>query len=142
MKNRKKDLVVFEYENKRAKIQLELQTTLKDLIKSDIPIIVEGKRDKEALVEIGVKENRILLVSHKTVFEIVDLLTTNKAKEVINLLDGDLNGKKKSSELYQNSKGIKINREIRRIIFKHVKSKRIEDLLNYLERNEIVKKFI
>lgn len=137
MKNRKKDLVVFEYEDKRAKIQSELQTTLKDLIKSDLPVIVEGKRDKEALLEIGVKENRILLVSHKTIFEIVDLLITNKAKEIINLLDGDINGKKKSSELYQNSKGIKINREIRRIIFKHVKSKRIEDLLNYLERNLI-----
>lgn len=137
MKNRK-DLAIFDYEDRITKIPKELYLTLKRLINSKAPIIVEGKRDKEAFLKIGVEEDRIFLVSHKTIFEILEILKTAESNEIINLLDGDFNGRKKSSEIYQNSKGIKINRGFKRIIFKHIKSKRMEDLLNYLNKNEII----
>lgn len=127
--------VIFRYGNEYAKIDSRLADVLEKLICSDALIIVEGKRDKEALLEIGIDKDRIILIAQKTILEILDKLRKKRVREIIDMIDTDYAGRKMSADLYKNAGNIKINQKLKRIILTKIRSKRVEDLLNFLERN-------
>lgn len=122
--------VLFGFDGKNAKIQEELSDALRKLISSDSKIVVEGKRDAAALRAIGVEKERIILTAQKP---ISDVLPKLRGKEIIDMLDNDEKGRKKSAELYKS--GLKINAKLKKIILSEIKSKHVEDLLNFLEKS-------
>lgn len=69
-----------------------LQKLFEDLVKEPYPILVEGPRDRDALVNGGIPEERIFMLHGNSLLEVEDQLATNK--QVILLLDYDKEGMK------------------------------------------------
>ncbi len=101
---------------------LELLDEIKDKT-----IIVEGKRDKEALCSFGLKN---VITLHKGLYETAESL---KSREVVILTDFDREGKgiaKKLNKILQ-SLGYKVDKESRRkisFLFSRLRIKKIEEL--------------
>lgn len=97
-------------------------------------IIVEGKKDKLSLEELGVKN--IVSISRKPLYSFIEGIN---AKEVIILTDLDKTGRKLYSVLKHNlqAKGIKIDAYFREYLFKHSKITQIEGLFRYLKKEGI-----
>jgi 5S rRNA maturation endonuclease (ribonuclease M5) len=115
----------------------ELKTVFHELIRasdSGAIIIVEGPSDRDSLRTLGV-EGEILLASTQPDVNLVDSITPDA--EVIILSDWDTEGKKIEERLNKlfSSKGIVVNTEFRRRIFRLVgrEIKSIENLSQYLE---------
>ena len=97
-------------------------------------IIVEGKKDKKALQNFGIKN--IIELNKKPLFEIIENISNNNEKCII-LTDLDKHGKelygKLNSGLQQN--GIKVDNNFRNFLFKHTKLRQIEGLETYAINN-------
>ena len=75
------------------------------------PIIVEGKRDIEALKKLAIEGKIITAKAGKTLLELVSEIEETGAKEVILLLDFDRRGKELTKNLRQHLEklGIRLN---------------------------------
>lgn len=95
------------------------------------PIIVEGKKDKQALSSFGIKN---IFILNKPLFQIVELIA-DITDECLLLLDLDKEGKKIYSYLKKNLQrhGIKIDSKYREFLFKNTKLRNIEGLKNYIK---------
>jgi len=101
---------------------LELIKELKECV-----VIVEGKRDENALRKWGIKH--IITISGKPLSRIViSLFNSDIKKEVVILTDFDREGKRLASKLMKicNRYKIPVNRRLRREMMSYGKS-RIED---------------
>lgn len=105
---------------------------------NDIPVIIEGKKDKLALEELGL--SKIITLHKKPIFQIMEEL---KAEEVVILTDLDKEGKKLYGKLCQECTrlGIKVNNKLRNFLLKETELSCIEGLGRYLSHLE-EKKFI
>ncbi len=94
------------------------------LKKSNKFIIVEGKKDKQALEQLGIK--KIITFSNSPHFSIENL----SEKEVVILTDLDKHGKKLYSILKHNlqARGIKIDKQFREFLYKETRIRNIETL--------------
>ena len=94
---------------------------------SNKTILVEGKKDKEDLNNLGIKN--IITLKQKPIYKIVEEISEN-SKEVIILTDLDVEGKKLYSRLKSGLQkhGIKIDHEFREFLFKKSKITYIESL--------------
>lgn len=101
-------------------------------------IIVEGQKDIESLVNLGIK-NRIINVSQRNIFDVIDDI---KEKEVIVLTDFDKNGsslfKKYVKEL--NSSGKKVitlyYKELKKYLKKYIVE--IEQIYPFLQKRDLI----
>jgi len=88
------------------------------------PIVVEGKRDKEVLQELRIKN----------VYAVYEIrrIPTKKFKEVLILTDRDRKGKKIYKYLYNYfiSEGLIINNKLRELFFRMFGVVRVEELKN------------
>ena len=100
----------------------------------DTLIIVEGKKDKKALQNFGIKN--IIELNKKPIFEIIENISNNNEKCII-LTDLDKQGKelygKLNSGLQQ--RGVKIDNNFRNFLFKNTKLRQIEGLETYATNN-------
>lgn len=106
-----------------------------DKIKRDNTlIIVEGKKDRKALQNFGIKN--IIELNKKPLFEIIEYISNNNEKCII-LTDLDKQGKelygKLNSGLQQN--GVTIDNDFRNFLFKNTKLRQIEGLETYAANN-------
>ena len=87
----------------------DLAKIFEDLAKERAPILVEGKRDREALVAGGINRARILMHHGKSRLDVQDSL--EHADEVILLLDYDSEGTKISDDIKARLQeaGVRIN---------------------------------
>jgi len=93
---------------KQKKI-LQILTVIVEESAKGIPIIVEGKKDAEALRSLGMKGNVITAKSGgKTFLDVVSEIEQTGAAEVILLLDFDRRGKQGTQKLKQNLEYAKI----------------------------------
>ena len=96
-------------------------------------VIVEGKKDKNALESLGV-ENIFILNGplYKNIEEI-----SNKYQEVVILTDLDIEGRKLFSRLNSRlqERGIKVDNSFREFLFKETKLRQIEGIDSYIENN-------
>ncbi|HLC58172.1 MAG TPA: toprim domain-containing protein [Candidatus Nanoarchaeia archaeon] len=109
----------------------ELNSSIAKLKASNTLIIVEGKKDKQALSQFGIKNIKEL--SKHSIPEIIEEIA-EKEKACIILTDLDKEGKKlygKLSSGLQRS-GVKINNSFRNFLFKETKLRNIEGLKNYI----------
>ena len=104
-----------------------LLSALKD---KNIPVIVEGVKDKQALSAFGISN---IFVLNKPLFEIVELIA-EKTKDCAVLTDLDDEGKKLYSMLAEDlqHRGVKIDNSFRNFLFKKTQLRQIEGLITYL----------
>jgi 5S rRNA maturation endonuclease (ribonuclease M5) len=111
-------------------LNFQLHEFLEKLKKSKKLIIVEGNKDKEVLKKIGFK--KIYVISGKTLDKVAEEI---KEKEVIILTDFDEEGRKKFRLLkkFFQSKGTKVDKDVRRRLKFLFKIGKIEELKFYLK---------
>lgn len=110
----------------------ELNEEINKLKKTNKLIIVEGKKDKEALEKFGLKN--IIQLNKKPLFQIIEDIS-NKNKECVILTDLDKKGKQLYGKLNSGlcRYGVKVDNKFREFLFKHTKLRQIEGIDNYLE---------
>ena len=108
-----------------------LQNWFQELKQSNIPVIVEGKKDKLALQDLGVKS--IYTLSRKPIYAIAEEISSN-SKECIILTDLDKKGKLLFSKLSHDLQrmGVKINNKFRNYLYKETKISNIECLNKFI----------
>ncbi|OYT41312.1 topoisomerase [Candidatus Pacearchaeota archaeon ex4484_26] len=100
------------------------------------PIIVEGKKDQEALAKFGIKSEPI----HKTnraLNEVVDSLS--KKKECILLVDLDKAGRKFNTKMKNDLQhmGVKVNSRYRNFLLAKTRLRFIEGLDTYIKNLQL-----
>ncbi|GAG36196.1 unnamed protein product [marine sediment metagenome] len=98
-------------------------------------IIVEGKKDKNALEKLKVKN--VVAISRKPLYSFIEAINV---KEVIILTDLDKTGRKLYSVLKHKlqAKGVKVDSYFREYLFKNSRITQIEGLYHYLEKEKVV----
>ncbi len=111
----------------------ELLDYIEELKKSDKLIIVEGKKDKEALEQLGLKN--IITLSKKPIFQIIEDIS-KKTKEAVILTDLDRHGKELFGKLnsWLQYNGVKVDNKFREFLFKETKLRQVEGLVGYLSK--------
>lgn len=96
------------------------------------PILVEGKKDSEALAKFGIKSVQ-LHQANNSLGERVDELS--KYKECILLFDLDKSGRKLNARIKEGlqSAGVKVNNQFRNFLFTKTKLRFIEGLDTYIK---------
>ena len=99
---------------------------------SNILIIVEGRKDRNALNKIGIKN--IIELSKKPLYQIVEEVSGSN-NECIILTDLDKKGKELYGRLNSDlqRRGVKINNNLREFLFKNTKIRQIEGIKADLE---------
>ena len=108
-------------------IKEKFQELIDKVRDSDILIIVEGKKDRNALNKIGIKN--IIELSKKPLYQIVEEVSGSN-NECIILTDLDKKGKELYGRLNSDlqRRGVKINNKLREFLFKNTKIRQIEGL--------------
>lgn len=111
-------------------IKNELYEWITGLKNSNKLIIVEGKKDKRALEELGIKN---VVCLKNAIYKEIEEITENN-KEVIILTDLDKMGKKLYSKLKRGltERGITVDNYYREFLFKNTKLRQIEGITRYL----------
>ncbi len=102
-------------------------------------IVVEGKKDSGALIDLGVSEENIYPLKkplHAVVDEIVSLCEKGKCKRCMILTDLDSEGKRLYSVLQHKLKenGIVVENSFRNFLFRETNIRQIEGLKNHAPR--------
>jgi 5S rRNA maturation endonuclease (ribonuclease M5) len=114
---------------------LELLDWLESLKASEKYIVVEGSKDKSALMKLGIDEERIVTL-RRPAYAIAELLAT-KTKDVIILTDLDPEGKKHYMRLKTNLTrvGIRVDNKFREALFRQSKLSHIEGIDTYFKHH-------
>lgn len=110
-----------------------LEDWLNKLKNSEKPILVEGKKDKLALENLGIK-NKIITLKKRPLFKVIEDFS-DKHKECILLTDLDNEGKKLFGKLNSGlvHHGVKIDVSFRNFLFRKTGVRQIEELnLNHI----------
>ena len=112
----------------------DLGSYLKKLKKSNKIIIVEGKKDKEALEKLGIKN--IIELSKKPLFHVIEDIADN-GKECIILTDLDKKGKELYGKINSGLQkfGVKIDNSFREFLYKNTQLRQIEGITTYMKKN-------
>lgn len=110
----------------------EIRNLIEEIKNADILVIVEGKKDREALQKLGI--NNIIELSKKPLFQIVEDVA-NSNDECIILTDLDKKGKELFGKLNSDlqKRGLSVNNKFRDFLFRHTKLRQIEGMTSYLE---------
>ncbi len=109
---------------------LEIIEELAEIKNNKYLVIVEGKKDKKALNDLGI--GKIISFDNKPLFEIIENIDE---KDVAILTDLDVEGKKLFNKLryHLQKRGIRLHNGLRNALFKS-KLRHIEGLNSYLKR--------
>ncbi len=113
-------------------IKEEFQKLINKAKGSNILIIVEGKKDRNALNNIGIRN--IIELNKKPLYQIVEEVSSDN-DECIILTDLDKKGKELYGRLNSDlqRRGVKINNKLRDFLFKNTKIRQIEGIKADLE---------
>ena len=114
--------------------EIEFLEQIEKIKQSNILVIVEGKKDRKALENFGIKN--IIELNKKPIFEIIETIYSNN-RECIILTDLDKQGKELYGKLNSGLQqfGVKVDNNFRNFLFKNTKLRQIEGLVNYMENN-------
>jgi len=112
----------------------DLGLYLNKLKKSNKIIIVEGKKDKEALEKLGIKN--IIELSKKPLFQVIEDIADN-GKECVILTDLDKKGKELYGKINSGLQkfGVKIDNSFRAFLYKNTQLRQIEGITTYMKKN-------
>jgi 2,5-diamino-6-(ribosylamino)-4(3H)-pyrimidinone 5'-phosphate reductase len=124
-------------QEKEEKIRLVLESLAEESAKGT-PIIVEGKKDAEALKALGIEGNIIMAkTGGKTLLDVTSEVEKTEAREVILLLDFDRRGREWTRRLKQRLEktgtrpNIEFWSQLLQLVWREVKD--IEGLAPYME---------
>ena len=100
--------------NRDAILHAEITEEILRISESETQIIVEGKKDKESLMKLGLSN---IIVLNKPLYAVAESI---EAKEVLILTDLDAEGRKMYYKLksWLSSRGVKVDDTLRRLLFK------------------------
>jgi 5S rRNA maturation endonuclease (ribonuclease M5) len=112
----------------------ELEDWIAGLKTRNVPILVEGKKDRAALVSLGVADGNIFTIAgplYQNVEQIV-----SRTKKIIILTDLDPEGKKLYSRLKSDLSqfGVEVDDKFREFLFRKTKLRQIEGLSTYIDK--------
>lgn len=109
----------------------DLHLFLNALTTTNKPFIVEGKKDKLALNQLGISR---VIVINKPLYKLVEQIS-EKYREIIIFTDLDKEGKQLYGKLKPQleAHGVKIDRYFREFLYKNTKISNIESLSEYLK---------
>ena len=116
-------------------VSQELAALLSNLAESKVAIIVEGRKDKAALVKIGIDGSKIVVLNTKPLFVVAEAVAKDYDTAII-LTDLDAEGKKlygKLNTLLQQL-GVKVDGNVRNFLFKNTKLRQIEGITNIIRQ--------
>lgn len=110
-------------------VAAEFGQLLQKLSKSSAAVIVEGRKDKSALENLGVGGSRIILLNKKPLFAVAEAVAEDYG-EVAILTDLDAEGKKLYGLLNSllQQLGVKVDNSLRNFLFKKTKLRQIEGI--------------
>ncbi len=120
---------------RKLKLLTEILEKLAKEASRGVPIVVEGRKDREAIERLGIKGKVVEVKSSRQV--VVDVLDEVSGGEVILLVDFDRDGVELAKHIvsYLESEGVKVDstywREIKALVRRDVKD--VEGLPSYLE---------
>ena len=111
----------------------ELQFFIEKIKSSEILVIVEGKKDREALQKLGI--GNIVELSKKPLFQVIEDVAS-KNKDCIILTDLDAKGRELYGKLNRGLShfGIKVDDSFRNFLRKETQLRQIEGLRSYMEK--------
>ena len=111
----------------------ELNEWLDALKKTDKAIVVEGRKDREALRQLGVN-SEIIELNNRALYKVIESVADNH-KKVIILTDLDREGKRLYSILKSGllERGVEVDNIFREFLFKKTKLRQIEGLAAYIK---------
>lgn len=91
-------------------------------------VLVEGKKDKQALQLLGLEW--IMMIAGKSTYKVVDEVEQKKVREVVILTDLDSEGRRLYARLKRAFErgGIKVDRKFREFLFSETKYSTIEGI--------------
>lgn len=97
----------------------KLLKLIAELASSGMPIVVEGPRDRDALIALGISQEIIVLNTGRRIIQTCEYIASKHYKKVVILTDYDKTGGKLAGILKSNlrSMGIKYDLEYRKRIF-------------------------
>ncbi len=112
----------------------DIRDWIKNLRETKKLIVVEGKKDKQALARFGI--NNTITIANKATYKSIEEIS-NKNKDCILLLDLDKEGKKLFSKMrhHLQKNGVKIDNKFRNFLFKKTKLSHIEGLPRYIKNS-------
>ena len=120
--------------NKMPKLPKEIKSVIEEILtliekEKDSLVIVEGKKDKVALEELGLSN---IIILNKPLYEIVEKIN---AKRVLVLTDLDKEGKQLYAKLKKdlNKLGVVVDDRLRNLLFK-TDLRQIEGLTRHLKK--------
>lgn len=109
-----------------------LSEMIEKIIDSNVPVIVEGKKDSAALRKLGIAN--IIELSKKPIYSIVEEVA-EKTEDCVILTDLDRKGKELFGKLNEGLQrhGIRVDNTFREFLFKRTKLRQIEGITAELE---------
>lgn len=113
----------------------EIKEKIEEINQSEKKIIVEGKKDRAALENLGIKKQNIIELSKKPIFKVIEDIQKT-GKECIILTDFDKKGKELFGKLNSGLSrlGVKIDNSFREFLQKNTKLSHVEGLDSYLDK--------
>ncbi len=128
------DFTYFECSSGRLYVPRTLAEVFETMLDPENAVIVEGKKDRAALLELGVKKENIILTAQKTFPEVYETLRGAPFKKLILMLDNDSEG---NSEVRMIKREYSFEKRfdfvLRKTLFAHIYGQ-LENLRRYLER--------
>ena len=111
----------------------ELEEWLDAFKKTDKAIVVEGRKDREALRQLGVK-TEVIELNNRALYKVIESIADNH-KRVIILTDLDRQGKRLYSILKSGllERGVEVDNIFREFLFKKTRLRQIEGLAAYMK---------
>jgi 5S rRNA maturation endonuclease (ribonuclease M5) len=116
-----------------ADIGEQLLSRLKKLKEENILVIVEGKKDREALASLGI--TNVFSLDRWPLYKVVEHVA-EKTKDCVILTDLDEEGKKIFSTLHKglSEHGVRIDNRFREFLFRYTSLRQIEGLAKHVSR--------
>ena len=113
----------------------EINRHIQDIRESDTLIVVEGTKDKNALLSLGVAN--VFALNKMPLYKVVEIVA-KKGKECMILTDLDSEGKKLYGKLNHDLQqhGVRIDNSFREFLFRHTSLRQMEGLPRYMRRLE------
>ena len=112
----------------------DMKQFIEKLKESGKLVIVEGKKDSAALQKLGISEEKIMELSKKPIYAVIEE-AAEKSENCIILTDLDRKGKELFGKLNDGlqRQGVKVDSSFREFLFKHTNLRQIEGLTEDIE---------
>ena len=106
---------------------------LEKLRSEDIPLLVEGKKDKEAFWKLCF--GNIIVLEKRALYKVIEQLLNDEIKEIAILTDLDMEGRKLYQRLNDecSRRGIRVNNKLRHFLLRETPLTTMEGLPRYTE---------